>query len=204
MARNVNSNKASSYCFKIILLGDYNVGKSSIFCRFKNNTFKEDTKLTVGTDNHAKTFEIDCQNVTIILWDTVGTERFRTLTRNYFRNAHACLLVFSCDEPDSLSSLSQWVMDIDNFAENALKVLIGNKSDLKSRTAQDKVEAFAQHHDCDIVFNVSAKTGDGLNEMFQTVAQKLVLKNSRIQNNQSLFEKDVHTLNSQEPKLSCC
>lgn len=46
--------------------------------------------------------------------------------------------------------------------------------------------------------------GDGLEEMFNTVAQKLVLKNSRTQNNQILFEKDVHTLNSQEPKLSCC
>lgn len=54
----------------------------------------------------------------LILWDTVGTERFRTLTRNYFRNAHACLLVFSSDEPDSLTSLSQWVGDADNFAEN--------------------------------------------------------------------------------------
>lgn len=65
MARNVNSNKTSNFCFKLILLGDYNVGKSSIFCRFKDNTFKEDTKLTVGTDNHARTFEIDSQNVTV-------------------------------------------------------------------------------------------------------------------------------------------
>lgn len=65
MARNVNSNKPSNLCYKLILIGDYNVGKSSIFCRFKDNTFKEDTKLTIGTDNYAKTFDIESQNVTV-------------------------------------------------------------------------------------------------------------------------------------------
>ncbi|KFM63181.1 Ras-related protein Rab-19, partial [Stegodyphus mimosarum] len=198
MASNVNTNRLSNYCFKLILLGDYNVGKTSIFCRFKNAEFKEDTKLTVGADNHTKVIEVDQQNVTLVLWDTVGTERFRTLTRNYFRNAHACLLVFSGNEPDTLTSLTQWVADADNFAENALKVLVANKSDLTCRTSQEKVKAFAQHHDCDIVFNVSAKTGEGLDDTFKTVAQKLISRNSRVRNNQSLFEQDVHLLESQE------
>lgn len=65
MARNVNTNRSPNFCFKLILLGDYNVGKSSIFCRFKSNIFKENTKSTIGTDNFAKSFEIDSQNVTV-------------------------------------------------------------------------------------------------------------------------------------------
>ncbi|GFQ90346.1 ras-related protein Rab-19 [Trichonephila clavata] len=204
MARNVNKQGTSNFCFKVILLGDYNVGKTSIFCRFRDNEFKENSKLTVGTDNHRKIIEVDGQNVTLVLWDTVGTERFRTLTRNYFRNAHACLLVFSCDEPDTLTSLSQWVGDADNFADNSLKILIGNKIDLKCSTAQDKVNAFAHHHDCDIVFNVSAKTGEGVNEMFKTVAKKLIQQNNQQLKKQPLFEKDVHQLNSVETKDNCC
>ncbi|XP_054715770.1 ras-related protein ORAB-1-like [Uloborus diversus] len=204
MARNVNHNKTANYSYKILLLGDYNVGKSSIYCRFKDNQFKEVSKLTVGADNFGKVYELEEQNVTLVLWDTVGTERFRTLTRNYFRNADACLLVFSYDEPDSLTSLTQWVEDINNFAENALKVLVGNKCDLKSQTTSDKIKAFAHHHDCDIVFIVSAKTGEGIDEMFRTVAQKLSSRNSEVRNNQILFEKDVHQLQSQESKMNCC
>ncbi|GIY65321.1 ras-related protein Rab-18 [Caerostris darwini] len=206
MARNVNKQATSNFCFKLILLGDYNVGKTSIFCRFKDNDFKENTKLTLGTDNYKKIIEVGGQNVTLILWDTVGNERFRTLTRNYFRNAHACLLVFSCDEPDTLTSLTQWVGDADNFAEKSLKILVGNKIDLKCSTAQDKVNAFAHHHDCDIVFNVSAKTGEGINEVFETIAKKLIQQNNQLQlqKNQSLFEKDVHQLDSEEVKLNCC
>ncbi|GBM87357.1 Ras-related protein Rab-14 [Araneus ventricosus] len=206
MARNVNKQGTSNFCFKLILLGDYNVGKTSIFCRFGDNEFKENTNLTVGTDNRKKIIEVGGQNVTLILWDTVGTERFRTLTRNYFRNAHACLLVFSCDEPDTLTSLSQWVVDADNFAEKSLKVLIGNKIDLKCSTAQEKVNAFAHHHDCDIVFNVSAKTGEGITEVFQTIAKKLMQQNNQVQlqRNQPLFEKDIHQLDSEEAKLNCC
>lgn len=65
MARNVNKTETSTFCFKLILLGDYNVGKSSIFRRFKDNTFKEDTKLTVGTDNYGKIIEVGGQNATV-------------------------------------------------------------------------------------------------------------------------------------------
>lgn len=65
MARNVNKTGTSTFCFKLILLGDYNVGKSSIFRRFKDNTFKEDTKLTVGTDNYGKVIEVGGQNATV-------------------------------------------------------------------------------------------------------------------------------------------
>ncbi|XP_015904438.1 ras-related protein Rab-43 [Parasteatoda tepidariorum] len=206
MAKNVNKDRPSDFYFKLILLGDYNVGKTSIFRRFKDNEFKESGNLSVGIDNYSKVIEVDGQNVTLVLWDTVGTERFRTLTRNYFRNADACLIVFSSNEPETLTSLTQWVRDADDFSENALKALIRNKNDLKCLIAQEKVNAFAHHHDCDIVFNISAKTGEGIQEMFKTIAQKLILKSSRVQKNQSLFERDVHQLDAHEVdvKATCC
>nr|XP_015904439.1 ras-related protein Rab-15 isoform X2 [Parasteatoda tepidariorum] len=166
MAKNVNKDRPSDFYFKLILLGDYNVGKTSIFRRFKDNEFKESGNLSVGIDNYSKVIEVDGQNVTLVLWDTVGTERFRTLTRNYFRNADACLIVFSSNEPETLTSLTQWVRDADDFSEN----------------------------------------GEGIQEMFKTIAQKLILKSSRVQKNQSLFERDVHQLDAHEVdvKATCC
>lgn len=204
MAKLANTDNASKYCFKIILLGEYNVGKSSIFYRFKGDDFKEDTRFTIGIDSHSKLVSVKGENVTLMVWDTVGTERFRTLTRNYYRNAHGCLLVFTVDEPETLSKLAQWAEDADNYAESALKVLVANKVDNKSCTSEDKVRAFAHHYNCDIVFSVSAKTGQGIDDMFAIIAEKLISRDNHSLLRQQKFFEDVHTLDSQESKVTCC
>lgn len=204
MTKFVNTGDRSKHCFKIILLGEYSVGKSSIFCRFKGDPFKEDTRLTVGIDSYSKLVSVKGENVTLVVWDTVGTERFRTLTRNYYRNAHGCLLVFTVDEPDTLSRLAQWVEDADNYAESALKVLVANKVDNKSRTSEDRMRAFAHHYDCDIVFSVSAKTGQGIDDMFAIIAEKLLSRDNHSLKRQQQFFEDIHTLGGQESKVTCC
>ena len=107
------------------------------------------------------------------LWDTAGVERFRTLTQNYYRGAHAVILVFSVDDESSLQCLVHWACDTLEFCPDAIKVVVGNKVDLRSEVKSESVTQFADKYDCDSIFYVSAKTGKGIEQTFQQTAEKL-------------------------------
>lgn len=107
------------------------------------------------------------------VWDTAGVERFRTLTRNYYRGAHATVFVYSVEEPSSLHYLTSWVRDAESFASQAVKVLIGNKSDLDRDVDDSTARSFASTHEFALSFITSAKTNDGINEAFAEIAERL-------------------------------
>lgn len=109
------------------------------------------------------------------IWDTAGVERFRTVTKNYYRGAHACVLLFSVDEPGTLQYLTHWVRDADEFCPDALKFVIANKIDLEPIVNKDSVEMFASSHNCSKAFQVSAKTGEGIKEAFTQISKELLL-----------------------------
>ncbi|RUS81167.1 hypothetical protein EGW08_011075, partial [Elysia chlorotica] len=99
----------------------------------------------------------------ISLCDTAGSERYRTLTRNFYRNAQAVLFVFSLDNPASLYGLASWDQDARNVRPIrlalSLRFLVGNKSDLPRAVADHTMTTFASSHDCEGAFVVSARTG---------------------------------------------
>lgn len=108
------------------------------------------------------------------IWDTAGVERFRTVTKNYYRGAHACVLMFSVDEPGSLQYLTHWVRDANEFCPDALKFVIANKIDLDCVVNADSMELFSNSHNCENVFKVSAKTGEGITEAFEKISKQLL------------------------------
>lgn len=109
------------------------------------------------------------------IWDTAGVERFRTLTRNYYRNAHAAVFVYSMSEASSLHYLAQWIRDTESFAPNATRMLIGNKSDLESSGEIDESTAhsFASAHKFELHHRTSCKTNEGIAEAFAQLARAL-------------------------------
>uniref|UniRef100_T1IQ54 Uncharacterized protein n=1 Tax=Strigamia maritima TaxID=126957 RepID=T1IQ54_STRMM len=198
------------FTFKVVLLGDINVGKTSIFQRYRDGTFQDYRRTTTGIDSCTKIKQFENTKIAAVLWDTAGTEKFRTVTQNYYRNSNACLLVYSIDEPDSLACLGQWVNDANTYSESAIKILVGNKTDKRNLVDHRKVEEFATHHNCDLIFQVSAKRGEGIDEMFTTLAHKLLEREMRKRQSVSLFENEAYDILT--PKLtdkiklneSCC
>eukprot|EP00117_Sycon_ciliatum_P010997 scpid71683/ scgid12651/ Ras-related protein Rab-18-B len=160
--------------YKIVLLGELGVGKTSIFRRLKDDEFDETVTTTTGIDSCTRPVTINGQTVTLSVWDTAGVERFRTLTRNYYRGAHATVFVYSVDEPSSLHYLTSWVRDAESFASTAVKFLVGNKVDLDNHDIDSATaESFASNHDFVEMFTTSAKTGEGLEHAFTQIATKL-------------------------------
>ncbi|GFR93936.1 Ras-related protein Rab-14 [Elysia marginata] len=102
--------------FKVLLLGDMGVGKTSIFFRIKDNDFSHLRNLTLGLDMCVTRVHVGDAVVEISLCDTAGSERYRTLTRNFYRNAQAVLFVFSIDNPASLYGLGKWDQDARMYA----------------------------------------------------------------------------------------
>ena len=100
-------------------------------------------------------------------------ERFRTLTRNYYRNAQAAVFVYSVSETSTLHYLAQWVKDTQNFAPNAVRMLLGNKTDLEPEVDPSTAQGFADAHEFELNFQVSCKENTGIKEAFDKLAEAL-------------------------------
>jgi len=168
---------------KVILCGEYGVGKSSLFRRFMTNSFTTatDRKSTMGLDNYGKAYNVKDKQLKLQLWDTGGMERVASITSSYYKYSEAAILVFALDNPDTFHILSQHLLDIVTYAENAKIFLCGNKYDMKARISitDSDMEAFCEqcHNLVSGIFKVSCKTGEGVEEMFNEIANQLTQTN---------------------------
>ncbi|CRK97394.1 CLUMA_CG010784, isoform A [Clunio marinus] len=166
---------------KVILVGDFGIGKSSLFRRFMCDTFinSSDRKATLGLDHYSKTFHVNNRNINLQLFDTGGMERIASVTSSYYKFAEAAILVFSVDNAQSFHSLSQHLVDITMWAESAKIFLCGNRIDLDSEVSDLDMQQFCEqcHGLISATFKTSCKTNEGVKEMFEEIAKSLVENN---------------------------
>lgn len=169
---------------KVILCGEFGVGKSSLFRRYSFNNFVSSTsrQSTLGLDHFNKDYNVGGKEIRLQLWDTGGMERVASITSSYYKFAEAAILVFALDNAASFHVLSQHLLDIVSYAENAKIFICGNKSDLEGQTPQvteADMENFCEqcHNLISATYKTSCKTGEGVDEMFADIAQHLVQSN---------------------------
>ena len=118
--------------FKILLVGDANVGKTSLLSRFIGEGFVESYKATIGVDFRIKSLEIDQRRVKLQIWDTAGQERFAPLVSSYFRGGHGVAIVYDITNRESFERVNHWANLMREHANEAVEMMIlGNKSDLE-------------------------------------------------------------------------
>ncbi|CAI2380674.1 unnamed protein product [Moneuplotes crassus] len=170
------------YLFKIVIIGDTNVGKSCLLIRFADDCFTENYITTIGVDFRFRTLKVEEKNVKLQIWDTAGQERYRTITNAYYRGSDAIVLVADCSNKQSFDNIPDWLEEVSKYAEDDIrKVLLVNKSeiddDLKQVTASD-IEKMAKQYDLEIL-SVSAKSGKGVDESFVKVTKSLMDKRDK-------------------------
>ncbi len=173
-----NKNKSSDYqyIFKLILIGNSGVGKSSILQRYMNKTFEESYKCTIGVDFLMKSVEVKGKTVKLQLWDTAGQEKYKSMVASYYRGANVALVVFDITSRSSFESLPLW---IENYYKNGPEqkniILIGNKKDMvdQRQVTQEEAEEFSETNNM-IYFETSAKEGDNVDYVFNFAAEKLL------------------------------
>ena len=163
--------------FKLILLGDVAVGKSSVIRRFIEDDFTLEYNCTVGVEFRIKTIVLDeLTSVDLKIWDTCGEEKFRAITRQYYRDSDGVLLIFDLTNKRSFEKLDFWLEDLSNSCSGEpIVILIGNKNDLKDSREVNKEEAlkFAKLKGLPY-FETSALTGENVEEIFKEISNKLI------------------------------
>ena len=161
------------HTFKFIVVGSSGVGKTSLINRLITGTFSHETNATVGVDYLSTVFDIDGSLIKLQIWDTAGHEKFRSITKSYFRHAVGVILVFDVNERKSFDDLSYWLNDIHSLCDpNACITLIGNKIDLESTRiiTTSEAMAFGNTHNLNYI-ETSAKVGDNVKEAFYRAAK---------------------------------
>ena len=153
--------------YKILLLGDSTVGKTCFLLRFMEDSFIDLHMATIGLDYKLKTMILEEQKIVKVqIWDTAGQDKFRAITRNYYKGASGIILIFDVTNIKSFENIKKWINEIkEEISENVSIVLIGNKIDNVKERKITKEQGDKLASEIGVkFFETSAKTGEGVNE----------------------------------------
>ena len=161
------SNKNYDYLFKILTVGEFNVGKTSLILRFINDTFIETYMPTIGVDFFYKILDIENKIIAAQIWDFYSSEQFKRLPLGYYRNVLGIIIAYDITEIKSFEKLKNWINDIKMYAHKKVRlVLVGNKCDLSNRRiTEEEGKKLADELGAKF-FETSAKTGYNVNEAY--------------------------------------
>ncbi|DAZ99458.1 TPA: hypothetical protein N0F65_001643 [Lagenidium giganteum] len=197
---------------KIVIVGATDVGKTSITMRYCHGSFQTPTSATIGASFLQKRILVGDarRKMTLQIWDTAGQERFRSMAPMYYRNAKAAILVFDLQNEASFDKIKEWLQVL---------AVVGNKCDCASSATFgfSKAQEFAQEIGA-MVFRTSAKTGDGVQNLFESVAAMLLKRhdeeerarareNSSLEGSQASYARQTDVLRldpEPNPRKKCC
>lgn len=197
------------HLFKLLIIGDSGVGKSSLLIRFSDNTFSGSYITTIGVDFKIRTVVIGGERVKLQIWDTAGQERFRTITNTYYRGTHGVIVVYDVTNGESFANVKRWLQEIDSNCEVVNKVLVGNKNDDPQRKVvlTEDAQRFANQMGIQL-FETSAKDNLNVEEMFLAITEKVLRHKKQTQRQQIEQESEgrIKVNNSRDPKKKkkCC
>ena len=177
MAEEKNQEKKNTY--KVVLIGESGVGKTCIMAQFIKNKFDPNTITSATSQFFLKNLEIDGTKITFHFWDTAGQEKYRSLTRIFYKDAHVIVLVYDITDKGSFEKMKNyWYEEAINLGKkNVLFAVVANKSDLYEHREipDDDGEDFAKKIGA-IFVATSAKNDSGIIELFDSIGQRLLNK----------------------------
>lgn len=203
--------------FKLVLLGESAVGKSSIVHRFVKNTFDDMRESTIGAAFLTQSISLPEVNTTVKfeIWDTAGQERYKSLAPMYYRSANAALCVYDITSSSSFAKAQDWIKELNRQAPEGIVVaLVGNKADLadERQVNESEVQTYLEElRDLrgegapDVIrLECSAKSGDGVLEIFNAIAQALPLEEAGPKKIQHGKRVDLSRRQQNTQQLTCC
>ncbi|MEM4447000.1 MAG: Rab family GTPase [Candidatus Jordarchaeales archaeon] len=160
---------------KVLVEGDGGVGKTSLVRRYCDGNYT-DTKMTIGVAFDKKTLEIDGENVTLMIWDFGGEERFREILPDFCKGAHVALLVYDVSRIESFLNLKEWLLLTRNNAGDIPVILVGSKCDLERRVSVEDVADFMEKYGVAHHVETSAKNNVNVGAAFELAAREAIKK----------------------------
>ena len=204
-------------CCKVVLLGDSGVGKTCIISRYISGAFDQNSPSTNGASYASKiiTFENLNKTISLDIWDTAGQEKYKSLTKFFYKDAAAAILVYDITQKDSFENMKNyWYEQLQEFgSKNIILGVAGNKCDMYDKEEVNENEAKQFAEKIGAFFGItSAKNNTGINELFMNAANKFVDPNYKINSEESkdkgesregTVKLDNRALNK-EKKRGCC
>ena len=179
--------RAFDHIFKIVIVGDSGVGKSCLLLRFADDTFNESYICTIGVDFRFRTFTVDGKQVKLQIWDTAGQERYRTITNAYYRGANGVILVFDKTDQKSFENIESWRSEVEKYSDNAIKIMVGNKSDQEENFEVTLAQAEQKSAALGIPYvEASAFSGKNVETIFETISRLLIENNEKMRQRTNL------------------
>ena len=197
----------------ILTVGETQVGKTSLILRFIDRVFYYDTKTTIGVDFKVKRINLLNKNVLVKIWDSAGQERFKTVTRQYYKNAEGVMLIYDVTSQKSFSMIEEWFKSIiENKRKDAQVILIGNKKDMVNRViSAEQGESLAKKFEIKY-YETSALSGENVDQVFEELAENILKIKLNTEEGESISlsynsERDGKKKNSEkdrDKKQPCC
>ena len=202
------NNDEENLSFKLITLGNAGVGKTSILQRYLYDKFNINSESTIGIELSYK--EIILENnerVTLKIIDTCGQEKYRSLSKSYFKNTDGVLFVFDLSNIESFKEITDWLKlfnENHNGKEKVPKCLVGSKCDLEKKVTDDKIKEVSQKYNLHY-YETSAKDNFNINKLFEDMS-KILYENKKLNKNEK--QKSIKIINQkieEKPKKrNCC
>ena len=193
--------KSREFLYKILLLGDTSVGKTCFLMRYTDNTFQEIHLSTIGLDYKLKNVQLeDGKFVKIQIWDTAGQDRFRSITKNYYKGAHGIILLYDITDRRSFDNVKTWIEQIrEEVGDKVSIILVGNKIDEVDgrKVKTEEGEKIANEIGLSF-FECSAKTGENIDMIFNEMVKKTVEAHTKLE------RKGNKLTSKKNKKRGCC
>ena len=185
---------------KIILIGDVAVGKTSIVGRYIDNSYHDRCLASIQAEKRSKILKHDEDtSFRLYIWDTAGQEKFKSVTRQYYRNCHGAIIVFDLTNKKTFDELNKWIKEVKNHArEDTVIIILGNKSDLTEERAIFEHEIKEELNNEYFYLDVSAKTGNNISLAFDKLVKlifekmKMKGKNKKGKNEEKVKKKQLN------------
>lgn len=204
----INNNKPN-YLFKILILGDQSVGKTSVLLRYFNDIYNFSQTATIGVDYKIKTIDYKSKKIKLNIWDTAGQDRFKSLTQSYYKGSHGIILIYDITDITSFNNVKQWMYYIkDNAPKDVTLILCGNKKDDEDNreVSYEESKTYAESIDIPLI-EISAKEDLNVNEVFEMLYCKIYDKIELSNSNNSNVPKGRRLLTDTQNNSSnskCC
>ena len=208
--QNNSNNNLPEIKLKLLIIGDSNVGKTSMLLNYTDNYFPESHLATIGVEYKVKQIKINNYNITLQIWDTAGQERFRSITKSFFRNTNGILFVYDITSRKSFQSVKEWIKDSEMHDTGFEKVLCGNKIDLEQQRQVnfDELKEFGMKKKIDVI-ETSAKDRINIDESFKKLVDLILSHKNQDEIAKQFGVKDNNDINltksnTKKKKFNAC
>ena len=188
---------------KIMFIGNSSVGKTSIIKRYSKNIFSTSYISTLGIDFESKNINIDNKTINLQIWDTAGQEKYKVLSKNYYNNSNAFIIVYDITNLESFESVMNWIDQIkENAPENVKSILLGNKSDLeeKRKISEEEGKNLAKKINSNF-YETSAQNGANIEKAIDNLVKDVINDENFIKENTPKLDRNKLKT---EKKKKCC